>query len=237
MLKGAISMTIYYLMIKTHKITGLRYLCQTTKNPYKYKGSGIDWKQHLKNYGSEHNTEILLQTSNWKELSAVGRYYSIYYNVTTSSDDFGNKLWANRIIECGGGGGASHGDKNPMKRKENKNKISGVNHWMNKPEHYDKPKFGGLGNPMHRQEVKDKVSGPNGIFSKAFNTPEAKINKSGPNHWRFNNTVYCFENIDTTELIYMTCHDFREKFKCGGNLTNMMNGERKSVMGWKITGA
>lgn len=39
-----------YLMIKQHEITGLKYLCKTTrKDPLKYNGSGRYWKPHIKN--------------------------------------------------------------------------------------------------------------------------------------------------------------------------------------------
>ena len=111
-LEGAISMTIYYLYIKTHKNTGLKYLGQTSKNPYKYIGSGTDWKNHLKIHGHQHITEILLETSNKEERNWWGRYYSKLYNIVNAQDDFGNKIWANRIPETGGGGFNS-GTKRP----------------------------------------------------------------------------------------------------------------------------
>jgi hypothetical protein len=100
-------MTIYYLMIKTHKITGLKYLCQTKQKNYKrYRGSGVDWSDHLKIHGSRHvTTEVVIQTTSKDELNLWGRHYSALYNVVGEQDDFGNKIWANKIIECGGGGG------------------------------------------------------------------------------------------------------------------------------------
>lgn len=52
-----------YLMIKTHIITGLKYLCKrvTTSDSkaISYKGSGKYWKNHLKIHGNNINTEIL----------------------------------------------------------------------------------------------------------------------------------------------------------------------------------
>jgi hypothetical protein len=102
-------MTIYYLLIKTHKNTGLKYLCQTKQKNYKrYRGSGVDWTDHLKIHGSRHvSTEVVIQTTSKDELKLWGRYYSALYNVVGAQDDFGNKIWANKIIECGGGGGFS----------------------------------------------------------------------------------------------------------------------------------
>jgi len=97
-------MTIYTLYIKTHKITGLKYLGQTKENAFKYNGSGKDWKSHLKKYGKEHYTEILRECQSKEELSNWGRYYSQYYNIINAQDDYGNKIWANRIPETGTGG-------------------------------------------------------------------------------------------------------------------------------------
>ena len=60
-------MTIYYLYVKTHIKTGLKYLGQTKQNPFKYKGSGTDWKNHIKQFGNQVNTEIIFQTSSIEE--------------------------------------------------------------------------------------------------------------------------------------------------------------------------
>ena len=53
------AMTIY-LYVKTHNVTGLKYLGQTSSNdPYKYQGSGKYWRLHLKKHGNNVTTEIL----------------------------------------------------------------------------------------------------------------------------------------------------------------------------------
>ena len=57
-------MTIYYLYLKTHNITGLKYLGQTKQDPFIYKGSGKEWRAHLKLFGNLVSTEILLSTDN-----------------------------------------------------------------------------------------------------------------------------------------------------------------------------
>jgi hypothetical protein len=90
-------MTIYSLYIKTHLKTGLKYLGQTTKNPHEYKGSGIDWKQHLYENGNDVHTEILYEGTDRNEMTRLGRYYSELWDVSNSSE------WANRIPETGGG--------------------------------------------------------------------------------------------------------------------------------------
>lgn len=46
-------MTIY-LYIKQHSVTGLKYFGKTTsKNPFKYRGSGKYWISHIRKYGKQ----------------------------------------------------------------------------------------------------------------------------------------------------------------------------------------
>lgn len=96
-------MIIYYLYVKTHRKTGLKYLGQTKKNPFKYKGSGVDWLRHIIIHGNEVDTEIILTTENIEERNYWGRHYSKVWNIVNAQDDYGNKIWANRIPETGGG--------------------------------------------------------------------------------------------------------------------------------------
>lgn len=100
-----------YLYIKTHNLTGLKYLGKTVQNPYSYPGSGKYWKQHIKEYGNDVSTKILKECKNKDELSYWGRYYSEIYDVVNSDS------WANKIPETGGGPGRSgfnKGKNNPM---------------------------------------------------------------------------------------------------------------------------
>ena len=120
-------------MVKTHLKTGLKYLCKTKKYPYTYSGSGIDWCKHLKEHGPEHNTEILKICKDQTELYFWGKYYSKLYRVVTAMDDYGNKIWANRIPETGGGDGV-YGDSNPMRNPLVVKKRSGDNHHFKNPE-------------------------------------------------------------------------------------------------------
>jgi len=131
-------MTIYTLYVKTHRKTGLKYLGQTSRNPFKYAGSGIDWKLHLKQFGYCVDTEILLQTTDKSERNSLGRHLSALWHIVTAADDYGNKLWANRIPETGGGSGHRHDDdtyKNMAenrKGKKNKNiSIAVSKSWQN----------------------------------------------------------------------------------------------------------
>lgn len=102
-------MTIYYLYVKTHNKTGLKYLGKTTSiNPHQYIGSGKDWKSHLKKYGKDFSTTILKECSSNRELSHWGRFYSSLWNVAKSSE------WANCIPETGGGPGWQKGRRHSV---------------------------------------------------------------------------------------------------------------------------
>jgi hypothetical protein len=79
-------MTIY-LCVKTHTITGLKYLCKTkSKDPHKYSGSGTYWKAHLKVHGKEHTTEILKECSSNEEIKQWGLHYSKLWDVVNVKD-------------------------------------------------------------------------------------------------------------------------------------------------------
>ncbi len=92
-------MTIYYLYVKTHNITGLKYLGFTSsKDPHKYIGSGTYWKLHLKKHGTDYTTTILQETTSKTTISELGTHYSSLWNITESDE------WANLKPETGEGG-------------------------------------------------------------------------------------------------------------------------------------
>lgn len=87
------------LMIKTHKVTGLKYLCYTQKNDHvSYTGSGKYWKRHLEKYGKDIETELIFQTENYEELKNKALELSDELNVVESNE------WANLRKEDGIGG-------------------------------------------------------------------------------------------------------------------------------------
>ena len=87
----------YYLYLKTHNVTGFKYLGQTKNDPFKYKGSGKRWIRHLKVHGNDIKTEILLYTSDYEELKKTGIFFSKLFNIVQS------KEWANLTEESGNG--------------------------------------------------------------------------------------------------------------------------------------
>lgn len=106
-----------YLYVKTHNVTGLKYLGQTTsKDPHKYPGSGKYWKLHLKKHGLNFSTEILRECSSKEEVQHWGQYYSNLWDVVNDPS------WANLKPEIGDGGwGKKLGYKHS---KETRKKIS-----------------------------------------------------------------------------------------------------------------
>lgn len=90
-------MTIY-LYVKTHNVTGLKYLGKTEQNPFEYIGSGKHWLRHLKVHGKDIHTEIIYETESLDDFAKYAIAYSIEHNIVES------KEWANLIIENGSGG-------------------------------------------------------------------------------------------------------------------------------------
>ena len=116
---------IIYLYLKQHNITGLKYLGKTKQNPYKYKGSGIDWVGHLSIYGNDVTTEIIKECYTNHELNLWGRFYSNIFDIVESSE------FLNRIPETGGGAGvfSEEGLNNIIKYQTSKVK-DGTHHLL-----------------------------------------------------------------------------------------------------------
>ena len=90
-----------YLYLKTHRVTGLKYLGKTTQDPYKYKGSGLRWTRHLAKHGNDVSTLILFESDSRQEIKTQGQYYSDLWDVVN------NQQFANMRPETGDGGNTS----------------------------------------------------------------------------------------------------------------------------------
>ena len=119
-----------YLYLKTHNQTGLKYLGKTTKDPYKYSGSGIHWQRHLKKYGDDVTTEILFQTEDKHEFKKVALEYSKKWNIVESTD------FANLAVEEGQGGNTNGGKKLGPLSEEQKRKIGESNRGKKRSEEF-----------------------------------------------------------------------------------------------------
>lgn len=146
-----------YLYVKTHNITGFKYLGKTTsKNPHQYKGSGLVWKRHLEKHGYDYTTEILLATEDEKEIKETGIFFSNLFNVVKSKD------WANLMEEQGQGGAWNKGLKsnNDERVKRNAQSMSAS---KRKSGFYDDcgkylPKLVGDLNHMKKPEHRKRMS-------------------------------------------------------------------------------
>jgi hypothetical protein len=88
----------FKLMIKTHSITNLKYLCITSKeNWVEYPGSGSYWKKHLDKHGYTFSTELIFCCDDYEIFKYVCIEYSNILNVVESS------IFANQIPESGYG--------------------------------------------------------------------------------------------------------------------------------------
>jgi hypothetical protein len=200
-------MKIYFLYVKTHKETGLKYLGQTCSDPYKYLGSGKDWKIHLKKNGNNIHTEILLETSDWDDLTFWGRYYSSLWNVVNAMDDFGNKIWANKIRETGGGG------------------------W----EFINKNKLGDRTGAKLTYEQRKNVS--IGKLASVTDKYRETLSRraSGVNNPNYKNEILEFFNVDTKEIFIGTRIEFRNHTGLRkSTISNLITGVRKTYKKWSF---
>lgn len=118
-------MYTYFLYLKTSPF-GLKYLGKTTKDPYKYMGSGKIWKSHIDKHKLTNNdikTEILFETKDLEEFKKIAIKTSRELNIVESNE------FANLIIEKGDGGDTSNNIdySNPKFHSSNRaNHLNGV---------------------------------------------------------------------------------------------------------------
>lgn len=92
-----------YLMIKHHEITGLKYLCKTTrKDPIKYLGSGHYWKSHIKIHGKSH-----VKTTWFELFTNIDDLVETALALSENFDVVNSERWANLKAENGLDGGDS----------------------------------------------------------------------------------------------------------------------------------
>lgn len=134
-------MKIYKLMIKQHKVTGLKYLCITCKENWeRYTGSGRHWKNHIKKHGSYFDTELLYESGDYDDFVKVCIFFSDFYDVVK------NKEFANAIPESGydNNGGKSNFEifwetatneiKEEIYKRRRDSLVNDGNHWAHSEE-------------------------------------------------------------------------------------------------------
>lgn len=224
-----------YLLKKTHKITGLQYLCKTNRKNYKnYLGSGVYWRRHLVEHGKDHETELLRECIDNDEVRHWGLYYSDLWNVVNARDSDGRKTWANLKPEMGDGGSTIEIQNNPVtKNKKSVSSKKVQKEVQNRPEVKKKNSEGvqrAFSNPIMRQNHKDGCI-------KAQNTIERKNKRAlqvGKNASRYDNTIYTFIHASGIFEI-CTRRDLLLKYNLrDSSLSSLISGDYKSTMGWSL---
>jgi hypothetical protein len=166
---------MFTLYLKTHRKTGLKYLGYTKNDPFKYRGSGKYWKDHIKKHGNDVLTEILFQSDKIDEISAKGLEYSVEWNIAESQE------FANHCFEDGnkGYGNANINFKGHPQTEETRKKISQNNGRGNKGKFgKDHPSYG------HKMSDETKAKLKMGLMSYYTSTnyqgPWNKGKKVGP---------------------------------------------------------
>ena len=219
-------MITYSLYRKTHNKTGLQYLGFTTKDPYSYHGSGLHWVRHLKKHGYDYKTEVIQRSYTKSAIKAWGLFYSKLWDIVNS------KQWANLKPESGTGGQLFTGNNNPMRREEVLTKFRGEN------------------SASKRVDVRKKISESHlakGNHHHSKN-PESIKKRSGDYHYTktrnhtskdnpfYDHTIYCWTNIKTNEVVYLTQHEFQGRYGARPSSTSSaISGAIKSTVGWTVS--
>lgn len=89
-------MSIIYLYVKQCSHCGLKYFGNTTRDPYKYNGSGKYWQRHVKTHGTKHiKTLDVYSFEDQKLCNEFALNFSEVNNIVESSE------WANLMPETG----------------------------------------------------------------------------------------------------------------------------------------
>lgn len=217
----------FYLLVKTHNTTGLKYLCKTGRKDYhKYSGSGIYWKDHLKIHGKEHSTELLRECLDNNEVMYWGKYYSNLWDIVNAKDESGKKIWANLIPEEGQGMTSETGkiiqNRPDVKMK---NRLGVLAAHANNPNIRKKQSKWSLeNNPMNRPEVRAK------------HKKSMESSRSGKNNNSYIDIVYVFEHTSGITETATQC-DFRKKYNLNKSMVwKIINGYNQSTQGWEFKG-
>jgi hypothetical protein len=163
--------TFFY--IKQHMVTGKLYCGKTTRDPFKYLGSGLYWRRHIRKHGEVHVATLYVELFTEKDL------------LTEFAIDFSTKMkivesacWANLKLENGLDGGTDKGHRKgiPSKRKgtgkpkppstmkqamvARSEAYTGSGNPFFGKKHREESKRFGDNNSSKRPEVREKMSGP-----------------------------------------------------------------------------
>lgn len=190
---------IIYLYVKTHKKTGLKYLGKTVQDPFKYVGSGVYWKRHLKKHGKEHDTYILQKCYSNESLITWGCYYSKLWSVTKS------KKWANLKDEEGQGWGSGQNNILYIDRVKEKHKKSINSDSCKKKQKETRFNLYGDSNFNNRDKSKDTCLLRYGVDN-ALKTPES-LEKLRQTNLEKRGVEYAMQSENVKEKSKNTCNE------------------------------
>jgi len=230
MLNRSTSMTIY-LYKKTHNITGLLYLGKTTRSdPHKYKGSGIVWTRHIKKHGYDVTTEILKKCETLDDLRYWGLYYSELWDVVNATDGDGKKIWANLKPEEGQGWPSkihNHRYDQIIYQWENIKTLEIV--YLTQSDFIERYN-------LSQTHVSKLISGSTARCGD-WHIHERPLNDNkGINNYQYDSRIFKWIHTITGEIVFMDRYQFAKhmNIRCSGNLSNVINGKRKTINKWKI---
>jgi len=151
-----------YLLIMEHNITGLKYFCKTTMRDrlHRYKGSGVAWNKHLKEFGREVTVKIFGFYTDGKKC------FDDAIKFSTDNDIVNSKEWANMIPETGKNGASLYGKLNPFYGKHHSEQTKEKLRIANTGNSYNK---GAYRSPEHRAKISASLKGrKNPAVSKAL---------------------------------------------------------------------
>jgi hypothetical protein len=151
-----------FLLVMQHNITGLKYFCKTTckDRVYRYKGSGVAWTKHLKEFGKDITVGVLGFYTDAK------RCYEAAAKFTIDNDIVNSKEWANIIPETGKNGASLYGNKNPFYGKHHSEETKQKIKLANTGKSYNK---GAYRSPEQRAKISAALKGrKNPAVSKAL---------------------------------------------------------------------
>ena len=158
-----------YLYIKRHAITGKCYFGKTnSKNPYKYLGSGIHWKRHIKLHGVEHVETLWCKLFiDQIECTRVALLFSEQQDIIKSD------RWLNLVIENGIDGG-SHGKLSAETRAKMSASRVGKKRKPLSPEHKAKISATKKGKTTNPRSLETKIKIANSLRGKKLSSEHKK---------------------------------------------------------------
>jgi len=221
---------LYYLYVKTHLETGLNYLGQTTQDPFKYRGSGKYWKNHLKIHRYNIDTKIIKICESSDDLKKWGLYYSELWNVVEATDEHGKKIWANEKPESGDG--AAFGEYHHNSDK----KIYTFYHKSGSIEHCTRIELQHKYD-LHRGSLADLIKGVlkthNG-WRMTIESQKWNISRDGKTNPNYNQNSYTFKHSDET-VIKCTPNELITTYNLNaGSISGLIRGNGKKVGGWRL---